>query len=54
MWSLRTFCSVEKVSTTFLDENAKLPIIEVGAVKKGVVLRNAPLVTMCTRVTFVI
>ena len=39
---------------TFLDEIAKIRRIEVGVVKKGVVLRNAPLMTMCTRVNFVI
>ena len=45
---------IEKFSTTFQDENAKLPIIEVSVVKKGVVLRNALLATMCTRIDLVI
>ena len=39
---------------TFLDEIAKIQRIEEGTVKKGVALRNALMMTMCTRVNFVI
>ena len=35
-------------------QNCKIQRIEVGVVKKGVVLRNAQMMTMCTRVNFVI
>ena len=39
---------------TFPDENTELPVVEIGTFKKGIALKNAPLIKMSSRSNFCI